>query len=86
MPFEIRQLSWHKRRRPGDEPKPVSVEVPDFKKEANHMCAISVTFDNAEVLTLSGRVLQNPITGAWSVNGVNSTGQTVFARYVEGTE
>lgn len=83
MTFEIRQLNWHKRRRPGEEPKPVAVEVPDFKKVANHMCQISVTFDNGEILEMTGRVLQNPVTGDWSVSGINTSGQSVFAKYVE---
>ncbi|RUO35518.1 hypothetical protein CWE13_11350 [Aliidiomarina shirensis] len=83
MPFEIRQLSWHKRRKPGNEPKPVAVAVPNFKKEANHMCEITVTFDSGEIMQMMGRVLQNPITGAWSINGLNTTGQSVFARYID---
>jgi len=83
MEFEIRQLSWHKRRKPGQEIKPVSVAAPGFRKEVNHMCDVQVTFDNGETMTMKGRVLQNPVTGTWSVNAINTSGQSVFARLVE---
>ncbi|RUO26989.1 hypothetical protein CWE09_09940 [Aliidiomarina minuta] len=83
MHFEIQQLSWHKRRRPGKEPQPVAIDVPDFKKEADHMCQVSVTFDNGEVLSMHGRVSQNQIKKTWSVNAINSSGQSVFARLIE---
>lgn len=83
MPFEIRQLSWHKRRRATEAPQPISVEVPDFQKIPNHFCDISVTFDNGEVIMLQGRVSQNPVNHSWSVNGINSSGQSVFAKWLE---
>lgn len=83
MPFVIQELNWHKRRKPGAEAKPVSLKVDDFKLEKNHFCAIHVTFDDGEQATLRGRVTQNPVTGAWSVNGINAQGQSVSARYVE---
>ena len=39
MTFEIRQLSWHKRRRPGEEPKLFAVDVPPIlrKKPTTHV-------------------------------------------------
>ena len=83
MPFVIQELNWHKRRKPNAESKPVSVEVEDFKLEKNHFCKIHVTFDDGERATLQGRVTQNPVTGAWSVNGINAKGQSVSALYVE---
>ncbi|RUO81427.1 hypothetical protein CWI84_01320 [Idiomarina tyrosinivorans] len=81
MPFTIQQLSWHKRRKATVEPQPVAIEVPDFKKQVNHLCDITVQFDNGERLVLTGRVTQHPITGVWSVNGINGSGQAVSARY-----
>ncbi|MFC0446432.1 hypothetical protein ACFOD1_06970 [Pseudidiomarina halophila] len=83
MSFIIQQLSWHKRRKATVEPQPVSISVPDFKKEVNHFCTVEVTFDNGEVVKLSGRVTQHPITGVWSINGINAKGQSVSARYEE---
>jgi hypothetical protein len=83
MPFVIQQLSWYKRRKPGDQPQPVSIEVPDFKPEANHFCAVHVQFDNGDHVSLSGRVTQNPISGAWMVNGINMHGQSVSAMWVD---
>ncbi|TRW48740.1 hypothetical protein FM042_07080 [Aliidiomarina halalkaliphila] len=82
MPFEIKQLSWHKRRRPTEVPQPVDIQVDDFRQEVNHACEVTVTFDNGEVLQMHGRVIQNPITGVWSVTAINGTGQSVLARYV----
>lgn len=83
MDFEIRQLNWHKRRKPGKDIQPVSVEIPDFRKEVNYMCDVQVIFDNGDTMVMKGRVLQNPVTGAWSVNAINTSGQSVFARLVE---
>lgn len=83
MTFIIQQLDWYKRRKPSEAPKPVSVEVPDFRKEVNHFCDIQVIFDTGGVAMLKGRVTQNPITGIWSVHGINSLGQSISARYVE---
>lgn len=82
MPFIIQQLSWYKRRKPGAEPQPIEVRIPDFKCEANHFCAVEVMFDNGEHATLSGRVTQNPVTGAWMVNGINASGHSVSVLYL----
>ncbi|MDN7125184.1 hypothetical protein [Pseudidiomarina terrestris] len=81
MTFIIQQLSWHKRRKATVEPQPVAISVPDFEKVLNHFCTVEVTFDNGEVAKLTGRVTQHPITGVWSVNGINAKGQSVSARY-----
>ncbi|WP_258807696.1 hypothetical protein [Pseudidiomarina sp. CB1] len=83
MPFVIQELNWYKRRKPNAESKPVDVEVEDFKLEKNHFCKIHVIFDDGGRATLQGRVTQNPVTGAWSVNGINAKGQSVSALYVE---
>ena len=83
MPFEIRQLSWHKRRRAEKTPQPIRVEVFHFKKEANHPCTLEVEFDNGETYELKGRVTQNPINKHWFVSGMNSTGQAVSLKFIE---
>jgi len=83
VPFTIQQLSWYKRRKSTREPEPVSVSVPDFKKEVDHFCDITVTFDNGEAAVLTGRVTKHPITDIWSINGINGQGQSVSARYEE---
>ncbi|WP_126777586.1 hypothetical protein [Aliidiomarina sanyensis] len=83
MPFEIRQLSWHKRRRPTEVPRPTQVSIPDFKKSVNHACAVQVTFSDGSELALIGRVIQNPITGRWSVSAMNHQGHVVLVSYIE---
>lgn len=81
MPFVIRQLSWHKRRRAEKTPQPIQVEVFDFKQEANHTCRVHVKFDNGESYELKGRVTQNPVNHAWFVSAMNATGQAVSLKY-----
>lgn len=83
MPFELRQLSWHKRRRATEAPKPVSFKVDDFKKQANHFCRVHVTFENGVDAQLQGRVSQNPVNLTWSVNAINAHGQAVFLKWVD---
>ena len=82
MAFEIQNLSWYKRRKATVEPKPVAVEIPDFKTEQNHFCTVSVVFDNGGTALLQGRVTQNRVTGQWMVSGINASGQSVSVRFV----
>jgi hypothetical protein len=68
--FEIIEKSWFKRRTPRPEPKPVSVEIPDYKQERNHFCDMHVTYDDGSTKTLLSRVVQNHIKKHWIVDGM----------------
>lgn len=83
MRFEIRRLSWYKRRPPTEEPQPVRVEIPDIKLEAEHKCDMYVTYDNGDTLTLSGRVEFNDIKKKWSICGIDPHGHQCLADIIE---
>lgn len=69
--FEIIKKDWQKRRKPDANPiAPVSVVIPDFKKEKNHMCKMLVTFNDGTEKSLISRVIQNQITKVWTVDGM----------------
>ena len=69
--FEIIPKSWSKRRKPTAEAKPVSVAIPDFELIHQHFCNMQVTFEDGSQQTFLSRVLQNKITGAWTVDGMH---------------
>ena len=77
-------MSWFKRRSPTKEPEPVSVRIPDFQKVENHHCDVFTLYDDGVERLLSGRVLKNPVTGVWAVNGIANGGYVVFAQIIEG--
>lgn len=69
--FEIINKSWVKRRRAGAEPQPVAVQIADFQKVKQHMCHMQVTYDDGSTQEYLARVLQNHITGVWTVDGMH---------------
>lgn len=72
MEFVIRHTSWYKRRdAPTDVVKPISAKIPEYKQERNHFCAMHVTYDDGSEKTYHSRVLQNPITKKWCVDGMH---------------
>ena len=72
LKFKVQQLSWCKRRRPTQGlVEPVSVEVPDFKKEHNMFCDMIVTYSDTSTKTIWSRVIQNSITKEWKVDGMH---------------
>ena len=69
--FQIIEQDWYKRRVPkGRQIKPVSVAIPDYSQQANHMCQMIVTYDDGSQKVLLARVIQNQITKAWTVDGM----------------
>ncbi|MCV2885950.1 hypothetical protein OE749_14755 [Aestuariibacter sp. AA17] len=69
--FEIIPKNWTKRRKAKPEPRAVAVEIPEFVYEKNHQCIMYVTYDDGSTREYLGRVLQNPITGRWAVDGMH---------------
>ena len=69
--FVIIEKDWYKRRSPNTNLViPIHVEIPDYQPLANHMCEMSVTYSDNSHKTLISRVLQNQITKAWTVDGM----------------
>ena len=64
------EKSWFKRRTPRPEPKPVKVEIPDYKQIKNHFCNMYVTYDDGSTKRLLSRVVQNHIKKHWIVDGM----------------
>ena len=83
MKLNIRNTSWFKRRDPHEahkEIQPVLAIVPDdMKLENNHMCKMLVYYDDDNGYLLSARVNQNPITGNWTIHGINHNGLSTLA-------
>jgi hypothetical protein len=80
--FKINNLNWQKRRSPTKEPKPISIEVPDFKKELNFKCNVITQYDDGIERVLFGRVLYNEIKKEWSINGIANGGFVVSATII----
>jgi len=69
--FEIIKKDWQKRRKPDvNQITPLSVNIPDFRKEKNHMCKMHVSFSDGSEKSLIARVIQNQITKVWTVDGM----------------
>ncbi len=71
--YEIRQLSWSKRRSHTEEKKALSVELVGFEKIENHMCKMLVDYEEEKV-ELNARVMYNEIQDFWLVSGINTHG------------
>jgi len=71
MNFIIRHTSWFKRRQPTIQLKPVSATIPDYKQERDHFCTMHVTYEDGSKKTYNSRVLQNPVTKKWCVDGMH---------------
>lgn len=82
MKYEIRQLSWSKRRKHTESPKALSVELVGFKKEINHTCLMVVDYEEEKV-ELKGRVTYNEIQDYWIVSGINSKGNQCIIKILE---
>lgn len=78
MEIVIREMSWFKRREPTTEPKAVSVKIEGFERINNHMCKMIATYDDGHEYDLIARVIQNAVTGKWSIYGLDSKGHAVY--------
>jgi len=83
MEFKIRDTSWFKRRPPTKEIQPVTVTMSGLELTNDHMCEMMATYDDGNIYKLSARVNQNPITGKWTVHGINHTGLSTLVDIVE---
>lgn len=77
MKYEIREMSWYKRRTPTPEPKAISVEIDNVQLVQNHECKMVATYDNGEIHHLGARVHHNDIKDTWSVQGIDAHGHSV---------
>ncbi|MBE1286140.1 MAG: hypothetical protein GJ671_00240 [Alteromonadaceae bacterium] len=69
--FEIIQKSWSKRRRFAPEPKPLNVIIDDFRLRDNSYCTMHVEYDDGSNRELLSRVIHNPNTGEWKLDGMH---------------
>lgn len=69
--FEIIPKNWSKRRTPVAEPKPVFVSIPDFQLLDQHFCTMQVSYEDGSQRQFYSRVIQNVITGQWTVDGMH---------------
>lgn len=81
--FEIIAKSWAKRRRFTQLPKPVHVQIPDFKLKENFYCNMIVQYDDGNEKEYFSRVIRNHITGQWTVDGMHVAVKVIFP---EGTQ
>jgi hypothetical protein len=69
--FEIIEKDWYKRRAPDTKMlTPISADIPYYRATPNHMCDMIVTYSDGSKKTLLARVIQNNITKAWTVDGM----------------
>ncbi|REL27114.1 hypothetical protein DXX93_11415 [Thalassotalea euphylliae] len=69
--FKILARDWHKRRKPNPKTRePLSVEIPHFKREHNHMCTMVVTYSDNSKKELIARVIYNQLAQRWTVDGM----------------
>jgi hypothetical protein len=85
MEYEIRELSWFKRRTPVREPKPICVSVRnDLELVDNSYCFMAVGYDDGHVFEFNARVSQNPLNKKWTVHGMDgSTGRQCLVDVIE---
>ena len=83
MEFEIREMSWFKRRTPKPEPKAISVEVTGVELVSNHACEMVATYDDGNSYALSARVHHNQIKDTWTVQGLDAKGHSVVCDIIE---
>lgn len=83
MKYEIRQMSWSKRRKHTiDSRKIKNVVLDGFKKIENTFCGMKVIYEN-ETIELNARVIYNEIQDYWVVAGVNGQGEQCSIKIIE---
>ena len=83
MKFEIREMSWFKRRTPTSEPKAINVVIDNLELEHNHACEMVAEYDDGNLYPLSARVHHNTIKDTWSVQGLDHKGHSVVVDIIE---
>lgn len=84
MLFRVRELSLGKERRRSTKQRfPISCSVQGFEKVHYSTCTIVAVFEE-ETISLQAVALQNPVTGKWTINGIDSNyNQVVLEVYEE---
>jgi len=78
MKYNIREMSWYKRRTPTKELTPIEVvEVTDLQLIDNHETHMFVKCDDGETYDLSAKV-QYTMKGTWTIHGLNPHGLSVL--------
>ncbi|REL29315.1 hypothetical protein [Thalassotalea euphylliae] len=77
--FKILARDWHKRRAPNLKTvEPVTVDIPNFKQEHNHMCTMIVTYSDNSTKELIARVIHNQLAKRWTVDGMELAVEVVI--------
>jgi hypothetical protein len=75
LKFEIRTTNWYKRRINPGHREVESFHVVNMELCDNSYCSVIMKYsDEQATRELSGRVLQNAVTGAWVINAINQFG------------
>lgn len=69
--FEVIPKSWSKRRKPDEELKILTVEIPDFELKEQHFCNMHVHYEDGSENVFYSRVIRNSQTGQWTVDGMH---------------
>ncbi len=78
MKYNIREMSWYKRRAPTKELLAEKViDITDLQLIHNHACEMEVLCDDGNLYILNARVHHNKIKDTWTVQGLNATGLSV---------
>ena len=84
MKYEIREMSWFKRRTPTKEIKVTEViEITDLQLIRNHACEMEVLCDDGKSYMLGARVHHNKIKDTWTIQGLNPHGLSVVVDLIE---
>lgn len=83
MKFEIREMSWFKRRTPTPEPKAINVTVEGLVLKSGHMCNMVAEYDDGNSYPLTAQVQRNDIKGTWTVQGLDAKGHSVLVDITE---
>lgn len=77
--FTVRLCDWYKRRIPTETKPFAEVIVKDFVLEAETYCVVIIRYTgDQEFKELSGRVCKNEITGKFTINGINPSGDFIL--------
>ena len=73
-------LHWAKRRRIDPIRKVKHFEVIGFKPVKGYLCSINAEFEDGETVSLSAQVGKNPVTGQYTVNGIDKNGNQIAVK------
>jgi len=77
MIFEVRILHWAKRRKADPIRGVAKVILHGYQPIRAHLSSMDIVFKDGEALSLHAQVAKNPVTGKFSVNGIDANGNQV---------